>query len=68
MNLKDYYNNLPARIAPKQDFVEEVAKRCGVTATTVKNWVLYGLHPQRYEHVKVLMELSGLTEEELWEK
>lgn len=66
MNLKRYYENLPRRTQPKDDFLKNVSERCGVTKTTVRNWVLYGVKPLKEEHVNVLVEMSGLKKEELW--
>lgn len=67
MTLKEYYSSLPPRNAPRNEFVKEVARRCEVTEQTVRNWCIYGIRPRLYEHVKVLMELTGLEEGELWE-
>lgn len=66
MTLKGYYKSLPLRNAPRYDFVTEVAKRCKVTEQTVRNWVLYGVKPQQRIHIKVLSELTGIQEEDLW--
>lgn len=68
MTLKDYYNSLPDPVAPKSDFLREVSERCGVTITTVRNWCIYGMKPNSYKAVKVLEELTGISEEELWAK
>ena len=68
MTLKCYYEKIPQRNAPRSEFIQRVALRCGVSAQTVRNWCLYGIKPQSYQHVKVLCEMTGLTEEELWEQ
>lgn len=67
MTLKGYYKRLPQRNAPRLDFLTEVANRCGVTITTARNWCLYGIKPMSHEHVEVLVELTGISEEDLWE-
>lgn len=67
MVLKDYYKNLPERTSPKWDFLSTAASRCGVSTTTVRNWCKYGMKPRRYSHVKILCEMTGLSEDELWD-
>ena len=66
MTLKGYYKALAASKSPLQQFIDTVMERCGVSEQTVRNWCIYGIKPQSYAHVKVLMELTGLEEEELW--
>ena len=66
MTLKCYYENLPRRTQPKDDFLKAVAQRCDVTVTTVRNWILYNRRPQKERYVDILSELSGLKKEELW--
>jgi len=68
MTLKSYYETLSMCKSPLQEFVDIVTERCGVSGQTVRNWCLYGIKPQSYAHVKVLMDITGLTEDELWEK
>ena len=68
ITLKGYFKRLSEQKTPLQQFVDAVSERCGVTEATVRNWCLYGIKPQSYAHVKVLMELTGLEEDELWEK
>ena len=67
MTLKCYYNNLPWRITPRKEFIDRISQECGVSTQTVRNWCLYGIKPMSYEHVKVLMRVTGLKEDELWE-
>ena len=41
MTLNDYYCTLPERTweAPKTIFVRNVARKCGVSETTVRSWI-----------------------------
>ena len=66
LTLKDYYSALPKRKSPRKDFVQEVSERCGVSEQTVRNWCIYGMKPQDFRHVKILAEITGIKEEELW--
>lgn len=66
MTLKDYYSSLPKRKSPRKEFVQEVSARCGVSEQTVRNWCIYGMLPQDFRHVKVLSEITGIKEEDLW--
>ena len=66
MTLKDYYNKIPTSSAPRKLFVEEVAGLCGVTPQTVRNWCIYGMKPTNYRHARVLSEITGISEEDLW--
>lgn len=66
MTLKCYYESIPVRPSPRGEFVTLVAKRCGVSEQTVRNWCIYGMKPKNYNHVKVLSELTGIREEDLW--
>ena len=73
LSLLGYYQGLPERVAPKQQFLEEIQRRCEqatgklVTMTTVRNWVLYGRRPNRHECVAVISELTGIKEVDLWQ-
>lgn len=66
LTLKDYYSSLPKRKSPRKDFVQEVSERCGVSEQTVRNWCIYGMKPQDFRHVKVLSEITGIREDDLW--
>lgn len=66
MTLKGYYESLPLRVAPRNTFLEKISERCGVSKQTVRNWCLYGIKPHSYEYVKVLVEVTGIKEEDLW--
>lgn len=66
ITLKGYFEALPMRKSPRKDFVSEVAERCGVSEQTVRNWCIYGMKPQDFRHVKILSEITGIREEDLW--
>lgn len=66
MTLKGYYLSLPLRSAPRLDFLNEIVRRCNVRVQTVRNWVLYGMKPQQHIHRKILSEVTGIKEEDLW--
>jgi len=66
MTLKGYYERLLKEDTPSNKFLKDVAERCEVSTTTVRNWCLYNIRPQRKSCVRVLSELSGIEEEELW--
>ena len=68
LSLKGYYKSLPRPAAPRTDFIQAVAERCGVRTQTVRNWVLYGMKPNSQEHVRILSEITGIKEEDLWEE
>lgn len=68
ITLRGYYQQLPLRNAPRYDFISEIARRCKVTEQTVRNWVLYGVKPQQHVHIEILCEVTGINEEDLWEK
>lgn len=69
MTLKDYYQSLPVlkRIAPRQDLVNRIMEKCGVTESTVRNWLQYGMKPQKKEYIEVLQEETGIAPEDMWE-
>ena len=66
ITLKGYYSQIPMRSAPRKDFIQEVAERCGVSEQTVRNWCIYGMKPIKFEHVRILSEMTGIKEEDLW--
>ena len=68
MTLKGYFAALPLHNSPRKDFIKEVSGRCGVSEQTVRNWCLYGIKPQNFMHVKVLSEMTGIQEEDLWQE
>lgn len=67
MTLKGYYSQLPDASHPKTDFVNEVAIEAGVSAATVRNWVIYGMKPQNKSHIEILSRKTGIPVEDLWE-
>lgn len=66
MTLRGYYEGLPDANCPKTDFINEVTTKTGVTSTTVRNWIFYGMKPANENHIKVLSELTGIPSEKLW--
>lgn len=66
LTLRGYYKRLPTPLHPKQAFVKEVAERCRVTETTVRNWIMYSKRPDNPEHIKILSEITGIPEDQLW--
>ncbi|WP_143089316.1 hypothetical protein [Prevotella sp. KH2C16] len=66
MTLRGYYEGLPDANCPKTDFINEVASRTGVTSTTVRNWIFYGMKPANENHIKVLVDVTGIPADELW--
>lgn len=66
MTLKGYYLNLPDATHPKTEFINEVIRRTGVSFTTARNWVIYGMRPNKPEHVSILSEITGISPEDLW--
>lgn len=66
MTLRGYYDELPDAVYPKTNFINEVVRKTGVSAATVRNWIFYGMKPANENHIKVLSELTGITSEKLW--
>lgn len=72
IHLREYYLSLPERIAPKQRMLESIQDECerltGVkpTITTVRNWVLYGLRPQKPLYTQAIVNVTKIKEEDLW--
>ena len=67
ITLRGYYENLPDASCPKTDFINEIASRTGVTSTTVRNWIFYGMKPANEKHIMVLTDITGISKNELWE-
>lgn len=67
ITLRGYYESLPDASSPKTDFINKVASKTGVTSSTVRNWIFYGMKPANENHVKVLVEVTGIPANELWE-
>lgn len=68
MTLRDYYEGLPDAECPKTNFINSIVVKTGVSATTVRNWIFYGMKPANDKHISVLVELTGIPVEELWAK
>lgn len=66
MALKSYYDNLPDASCPKTEFLNEVQKKTGVSASTVRNWIRFGMKPTNPQHRKIVSEITGIPSEELW--
>lgn len=66
ITLQGYYRSLPDATYPKSDFIRDVATKCCVTETTVRNWIKYGMKPNNPEHVKILSEMTGINSGNLW--
>ena len=68
MTLKGYYLSIPGRESPRYEFLKELAEKCGVTVSSARNWCLYGMKPQNKEHIEIICEFTGLSEESLWKE
>lgn len=68
ITLQGYYEKLPEAEYPKTNFINTVVSKTGVSTATVRNWIFYGMKPANDKHINVLVELTGIPAEELWEK
>ncbi len=66
MTLADYYDGIPAFNTPKKEFIDEICKRCEVNENTARNWVANRVRPQKKSHYRILSELTGIPEENLF--
>lgn len=66
MTLRGYYESLPDATCPKTDFINEITSRTGVTSSTVRNWIFYGMKPANENHIGVLVEVTGIPADKLW--
>ena len=72
ITLKGYYMSLPERIAPKQQLLEEIQRKCfdktgtNPTITSIRNWVLYDMRPKNPLYIEAIVEVTGIREEDLW--
>lgn len=64
--LLGYYQNLPERTSPKSDFIRELSERCGVHPTTIRNWIFFNTRPSNPEYIKIISEMTGIKECDLW--
>lgn len=67
MTLTSYYNNLPVASAPKTEFIKCVSSRCNLDPYTVRLWVKGKAKPRNPEHIKILAEVTGICETNLFE-
>lgn len=65
--LKKFYEDLPRVIAPKTEFVNKVAARCGVNAATVRLWVKGKVKPSEPEYMIILSEETGIEIDQLFQ-
>ena len=70
MTLRDYFLSLPSakQIAPRNNLIREVAERCGVSLSAARAWLAYGCKPRKREYIIALSEITGISEEDLFEK
>jgi len=64
--LTSYYKGLPKPKAPKTEFIEGIATLCSVTSNTVRNWVKGNVKPNDPEHIRILIKVTGIKEENLF--
>jgi hypothetical protein len=66
MTLKDYYKSLGRQTPPKTALIQDIAKLCKVTETTVRNWIIRDMKPINPEHIKIISKKTGIKESDLW--
>lgn len=66
ITLKGYYDGLPASTFPKTDFVNKVSTMCKTSTTTVRNWIRGVAKPKKQSSIDVLVKVTGIPEEKLW--
>ncbi len=64
--LVEYYKDLPSPKPPKTEFIEKVAKRCGLNEMTVRNWAKGRTKPSDEAHLIILSEETGIPIDELF--
>lgn len=67
MTLQGYYLSLPEATCPKTEFLNKVADKCGVSLSTVRNWIRFGMKPSNPNHIVILSELTGIEASDLWD-
>lgn len=60
--LKGYYESLPRATYPKTDLINEIAVETGVSATSVRNWIYYGMTPANELHKKIINRIISRRE------
>lgn len=68
MTLKEYYDGLPEKTAPKSDFIRKVTRACGVTPCTVRNWIKGSFTPDDPDNRSLISRLTHIPESELFPK
>lgn len=66
MTLSEYFRGLPLRETPRKTLIETICARCKVSHQTARNWCIYGIKPRNYKHVRILSEITGIKEDDLW--
>ena len=67
LSLKGYYENLPNPVSPRRQLIIDIMQKCNVVESTAFNWVRGKSKPDDPCHIKVLVELTGIAAEDLWE-
>lgn len=67
LSLMGYYESLPNPVTPKRQLIIDIMQRCNVVETTAFNWVKGRSKPTDSSHIQVLVELTGIKAEDLWE-
>lgn len=68
MTLEKFYENLSSPTPPKTEFVDRVAKKCGLKTPTVRLWVKGKTKPSNEDHLRILSEETGIAIENLFAK
>lgn len=67
MTLADYYESLEIPVYTKKtEFINKVSERCEVSESTARNWVANRVRPQKPSYMRILSELTGIPEEDLF--
>lgn len=66
LTLRGYYDSLPRKLSPKQDFIQNLARECQVTETTVRNWLFTEHRPRNKEIIETIVRVTGISAEDLW--
>ena len=67
MTIKEFYEMLPESTSPKSDIIRKVVRLTGKTEQTVRLWFWGKTKPADDGDIKVLAELTGLSEMEMFE-
>jgi hypothetical protein len=65
MTLREFYDQIPPRSAPRKDFRDAVAKACGVEPITIYRWLSGEVVPEKLKREEV-SKIIGLPVEELF--